>query len=134
MAATSEMLAIALRHRPHAACIVPERREERTTEGGLDAAGQSAHLAPMIDALSGAGIRVSLFIEPDPRQIEAAMRLKAPVVELHTGLYAHLQEHARTDELKRLAEGAGRAAKNGLRSAGRRVGTGRGRAGRYRGG
>src|SRR3546814_7855450 len=63
MAATAEMLAIALRHRPHAACIVPERREERTTEGGLDAAGQSAHLAPMIDALSGAGIRVSLFID-----------------------------------------------------------------------
>src|SRR3546814_12703621 len=63
MAATAEMLAIALRHRPHAACIVPERREERTTEGGLDAAGQSAHLAPMIDALSGAAIRVSLFIE-----------------------------------------------------------------------
>src|SRR3546814_1847839 len=65
-----------------------------------------SHLAPMIDALSGAGIRVSLFIEPDPRQIEAAMRLKAPVVELHTGLYAHLQDHARTAELKRLADAA----------------------------
>src|SRR3546814_17382242 len=113
MAATSEMLAIALRHRPHAACIVPERREERTTEGGLDAAGQSAHLAPMIDALSGAGIRVSLFIEPDPRQIEAAMRLKAPVVELHTGLYAHLQDHARTAELTPLAAAAALAAKKG---------------------
>lgn len=114
MAATEEMLAIALRHRPHAACIVPERREERTTEGGLDAAGQSAHLAPMIDALTGAGIRVSLFIEPDPRQIEAAMRLKAPVVELHTGRYAHLQDHTRTAELKRLADAAALAAKNGI--------------------
>lgn len=114
MAATEEMLAIALRHCPHAACIVPERREERTTEGGLDAAGQSAHLAPMIDALSGAGIRVSLFIEPDPRQIEAAMWLKAPVVELHTGRYAHLQDHARTAELKRLADAAALAAKNGI--------------------
>ena len=114
MAATEEMLAIALRHRPHAACIVPERREERTTEGGLDAAGQSAHLAPVIDALTGAGIRVSLFIEPDPRQIEAAMRLKAPVVELHTGRYAHLQDHTRTAELKRLADAAALAAKNGI--------------------
>src|SRR3546814_2594668 len=114
MAATAEMLAIALHHRPHSACIVPERREERTTEGGLDAACQSAHLAPMIDALSGAGIRVSLFIELDPRQIEAAMRLKAPVVELLTGLYAHLQDHARTAELKRLADAAALAAKNGI--------------------
>ncbi|MGL4313243.1 MAG: pyridoxine 5'-phosphate synthase, partial [Sphingomonas sp.] len=85
MAATAEMLAIALKHRPHAACIVPEKREERTTEGGLDAAGQFDHLAPMVAALSEAGIRVSLFIEPDARQIDAAIRLGAPVVELHTG-------------------------------------------------
>ncbi len=73
MAATEEMLEIALRHRPRAACIVPERREEVTTEGGLNAAGQHNHLKPLISRLSDAGIRVSLFIEPDPRQIEAAM-------------------------------------------------------------
>ena len=80
MAATEEMLDIALRHRPNAACIVPERREERTTEGGLDAAGQHDHLAPIIARLAAAGIRVSLFIEPDPAQIAAAVRLKAPAV------------------------------------------------------
>src|SRR5882762_5314226 len=85
MAATPEMVGIALKHRPHAACIVPEKREERTTEGGLDAAGQHNHLAPMVRALGAANIRVSLFIEPDPRQIEAALRLGAPVVEIHTG-------------------------------------------------
>lgn len=87
MAATDEMLSIALRHRPHAACIVPEKREERTTEGGLDAAGGRAHLAPMVKSLSAAGIRVSLFIEADRRQIDAAVALGAPVVELHTGTY-----------------------------------------------
>src|SRR3546814_11575451 len=81
MAATDEMLEIALRHMPHAACIVPEKREERTTEGGLDAAGQHNPLAPSVTRLNDAGIRVSLFIEPDARQIEAAMRLRAPVVE-----------------------------------------------------
>ncbi len=80
MAATDEMLAIALRHRPHAACIVPERREELTTEGGLDAAGLHDRLAPMMRALGAADIRVSLFIEPSPRQIEAAISLGAPVV------------------------------------------------------
>ena len=114
MAATEEMLEIALRHRPHAACIVPEKREERTTEGGLDAAGQDNHLMPYVDRLSGAGIRVSLFIEPDPRQIEAAVRLRAPVVELHTGRYAHLEGEARADELRRLADAAALAAKNGI--------------------
>ena len=88
MAATPEMLAIALAHRPHAACIVPEKREERTTEGGLDAAGQFAALQPFVDQLTAAGIRISLFIEPSERQIEAAMRLKVPVVEFHTGVYA----------------------------------------------
>jgi len=87
MAATEEMLAIALRHAPHASCIVPERREERTTEGGLDAAGGHNHLQPFVDSLREAGSRVSLFIEPDPRQLEAAVRLGAPVVELHTGAY-----------------------------------------------
>ncbi len=114
MAATDEMLAIALHHRPHAACIVPERREERTTEGGLDAAGQHNHLTPMIARLSDAGIRVSLFIEPDPRQIEAAIRLKAPVVEFHTGKYAHAEGAEREAELRRLADAAALAAKNGI--------------------
>ena len=103
MAATDEMLAIALRHRPHAACIVPERREERTTEGGLDAAGQHNHLAPLVARLAEANVRVSLFIEPDPRQIEAAVRLRVPVVELHTGAYAHLEGERRAAELSRLA-------------------------------
>ena len=114
MAATEEMLAIALRHRPHAACIVPERREERTTEGGLDAAGQHNHLAHFVEQLTAAGIRVSLFIEPDARQIDAAIRLKAPVVELHTGRYAHLPADGREAELKRLADAAALAAKNGI--------------------
>lgn len=114
MAATEEMLEIALRHRPHAACIVPERREERTTEGGLDAAGQDNHLMPFIARLAEANIRVSLFIEPDLRQVEAAIRLKAPVVELHTGRYAHLEGEDRVVELKRIADAAALAAKNGI--------------------
>jgi len=118
MAATEEMLGIALRHRPHAACIVPEKREERTTEGGLDAAGQRATLAPMVAALTQAGIRVSLFIEPDARQIEAAMQLGAPVVELHTGRYAELggpqDAELRADELRRIADAAALAARNGI--------------------
>jgi pyridoxine 5-phosphate synthase len=114
MAATEEMLAIALRHRPHAACIVPERREERTTEGGLDAAALHNQLAPAVGRLLDAGIRVSLFIAPDPRQIEAAMRLGVPVVELHTGEYAHAAGPARAAELERLAEMAALAAKNAI--------------------
>lgn len=114
MAATDEMLDIALRHRPHAACIVPEKREERTTEGGLDAAGQQDHLAPFIAKLNDAGIRVSLFIEPDPRQIEAAALLRAPVVEFHTGRYAHLAEADRAAEMRRISEAAALAAKNGI--------------------
>ena len=114
MAATDEMLAIALKHRPHAACIVPEKREERTTEGGLDAAGQRARLTPMVCALREAGVRVSLFIEPDPRQIEAALSLGAPVVELHTGRYAELAGVDQAEELKRLSDAAALAAKNGL--------------------
>jgi pyridoxine 5-phosphate synthase len=114
MAATEEMLEIALRHKPHAACIVPERREERTTEGGLDAAGMHNQLAPVVARLADAGIRVSLFIAPDPRQIEAAMRLKAPVVEFHTGEYAHAEGEARVVELRRIADIAALAAKNGI--------------------
>ncbi|AXJ94998.1 MULTISPECIES: pyridoxine 5'-phosphate synthase [unclassified Sphingomonas] len=114
MAATDEMLGIALRHRPHAACIVPEKREERTTEGGLDAAGQFDHLAPMVASLRAAGVRVSLFIEPDASQIDAAIRLGAPVVELHTGRYAELDGEGRTAELRRLSDAAALAAKNGI--------------------
>jgi pyridoxine 5-phosphate synthase len=114
MAATDEMVEIALRHRPHAACIVPEKREERTTEGGLDAAGQHNQLAPMIRALAGANIRVSLFIEPDPRQIEAALSLGAPVVEIHTGRYCELTGDAQSIELRRIADAAALAVKNGI--------------------
>jgi pyridoxine 5-phosphate synthase len=114
MAATAEMRAIALRHRPHAACIVPEKREELTTEGGLDAAGQYDRLAPLVAELGAANIRVSLFIEPDARQIDAAIRLGAPVVELHTGRYAELEGEAQTLELRRLADAAALAAKNGI--------------------
>jgi len=114
MAAAEEMLAIALRHRPHAACIVPEKREERTTEGGLDAARQHDQLAPFCVRLRDAGIRVSLFIEPDPAQVEAAIRLGAPVVEFHTGRYAHLEGQQQASELRRLADAAALAAKNGI--------------------
>jgi pyridoxine 5-phosphate synthase len=114
MAATGEMLAIALRHRPHAACIVPERREERTTEGGLDAAGQREHLEPFVEKLASAGIRVSLFIEPSERQVDAALRLGAPVVEFHTGRYAHVTGEDRTIELKRISDCAALAMKNGI--------------------
>ena len=114
MAATEEMLAIALAHRPHAACIVPEKREERTTEGGLDAAGQHNHLTYFVDRLGAANVRVSLFIEPDPAQILAAVRLGAPVVEFHTGRYAHVEGAAREAELRRIAEAAALAVKNGI--------------------
>jgi pyridoxine 5-phosphate synthase len=114
MAATEEMLAIALAHRPNAACIVPEKREERTTEGGLDAAGQHDQLAYYVDKLRSAGIRVSLFIEPDERQVEAALRLGAPVVEFHTGRYAHVEGQERATELKRIADCAALSIKNGI--------------------
>jgi len=114
MAATEEMLAIALRHRPHAACIVPEKREERTTEGGLDAAGLHNQLAYYVDKLGAANIRVSLFIEPAEAQIEAAVRLGAPVVEFHTGRYAHLGGEDRAAELRRIADCAALAIKNGI--------------------
>lgn len=114
MAATDEMVEIALKHRPHAACIVPERREERTTEGGLDAAGQHNRLAPIVARLRDAGVRVSLFIAPEPLQIEAAMRLGAPVVELHTGEYAHAEGEQVAVELRRIADMAALAAKNGI--------------------
>lgn len=114
MAATDEMLAIALRHKPHAACIVPENREERTTEGGLDAAGMHNRLADFVGQLKEADIRVSLFIEPEPRQIEAAIRLGAPVVEFHTGRYAELAGAEREAELRRISDAAALATKNGI--------------------
>jgi len=114
MAATEEMLAIALKHRPHAVCIVPEKREERTTEGGLDAAGMFDLLAPMVAKLRDNGSRVSLFIEPEARQIDAAIRLGAPVVELHTGRYAELEGEDLAVELKRLSDAAALAARNGI--------------------
>ncbi|HRO16124.1 MAG TPA: pyridoxine 5'-phosphate synthase, partial [Paracoccus sp. (in: a-proteobacteria)] len=118
MAATAEMQAIALRHRPHAVCIVPEKREERTTEGGLDVAGDESRLADFIAPLRDAGCRVSLFIGHDPRQIESAARIGAAVVELHTGAYCDYDTEGRTAdrdaELAGLAEGARLADRLGL--------------------
>ena len=118
MAATKEMLGIALRHVPHACCLVPEKREERTTEGGLDVVGGHNHLSSYVQTLRDAGIRVSLFIEPDPAAIEAAARLGADIVELHTGLYCEkaLENDAASVavQLKRLETGARLAAAAGL--------------------
>jgi pyridoxine 5-phosphate synthase len=115
MAATDEMLAVALRHKPHAVCLVPEKRQERTTEGGLDVAGGHNHLAPFVRQLNAAGIRVSMFIEPDVRQIDAAKSIGAPVVELHTGTYCDASPgDAREQQLKRLQSAAARAATIGL--------------------
>lgn len=98
MAATAEMQAIALRHRPHAVCLVPEKREERTTEGGLDVAGDEHRLADFIAPLREAGCRVSLFIGHVPRQIEASARIGAAVVELHVGQYCDLHHEGRFAE------------------------------------
>jgi len=106
MAATDEMAAIALRHRPHAACIVPEKREERTTEGGIDAAGQHNRLKSIVSALGAARIRVSMFIEADRRQLDASKALGAPVVELHTGAYANATGEERLALLENIREAA----------------------------
>jgi pyridoxine 5-phosphate synthase len=118
MAATDEMLAIALRHRPHAVCLVPERREERTTEGGLDVARQHNVVAPIVRALAAAGSRVSLFIEPDVVQIAVAEALGAPVVELHTGAYCKAALSGDADlaarHLDRLRTAAAAGARRGL--------------------
>ena len=118
MAATPEMQAIALRHRPHAVCIVPEKREERTTEGGLEVAREENHLAHFIAPLRDAGCRVSIFIAADRRQIEAAHRIGAPVIELHTGAYCDADAEgdtaARDTELARLIDMAAFAADLGL--------------------
>lgn len=118
MAATDEMVALAIATRPHAACLVPEKREERTTEGGLDIVGGRAHLAPRIRALAAAGIRVSLFVEPEPAVMEAARALGAPVVELHTGSYCEAAvagDEAAVDlELARIRRAAAHGAAIGL--------------------
>jgi len=117
MAVTAEMEAIALRHRPHAACLVPERREEVTTEGGLDVVGQHNRVAPVVANLKAAGVRVSLFIEPDPAQIAAAAAMDAQVVELHTGAYCLAVRERRPEAerlLKALRDGAAQAAALGL--------------------
>ncbi len=118
MAATAEMIAIALRTRPHAACLVPERRAERTTEGGLDAAGGRPELAGKIAALRDAGIRVSLFIAADRAQIEAAAAMAAPVIEIHTGAWCHAlfddNKAAAEAEWRRIREGAKLAKSLGL--------------------
>ena len=118
MAATEEMTQIAERFCPHAACLVPEKREERTTEGGLDVAGLHNTIAPVVRRLKDAGCRVSLFIEPDPVQIDAAQRLGVPVVELHTGRYAELwlegDEDGVARELERLKSAAQEAVRRGL--------------------
>ena len=106
MAATEEMVAIALAARPHAVCLVPERREELTTEGGLDVISHRRTLEPVIARLNDAGIRVSLFIDPDEIQVRAAAELKAPVVELHTGSYAGTDGQSRRAELDRLVRAA----------------------------
>jgi pyridoxine 5-phosphate synthase len=118
MAATEEMVRIAVATRPHAACLVPERREERTTEGGLDAAGQLAQLAPAVAELKRAGIRVSLFIAAEPVQIEAAASLGAPVIEIHTGAWCDALAERRAAEAQshweRIRAGAKLAREHGL--------------------
>jgi pyridoxine 5-phosphate synthase len=118
MAANEAMLAIALATRPHAVCLVPERREELTTEGGLDVVGQHNALQPFIARLNDAGVRVSLFIAAEPRQIEMAAKLRAPVIEIHTGAWCHAlfdTDAAAADrEWRRIREGASLARKLGL--------------------
>ena len=118
MAATAEMVAFAVRTKPHAACLVPERREERTTEGGLDVAGQHNSLASVVARLREAGIRVSLFIAAEPRQIQAAVAIGAPVIEIHTGAWcdalADNRMSAAQAEWERIRHGAQLARRLGL--------------------
>ena len=115
MANEPGIIEIALRAMPDEVCLVPERREEVTTEGGLDAVGQLEALRPTVARLKDAGIVVSLFIEPDPRQLDAAVALGAPVVELHTGTYCNAAGAAQAKELERLAEAARYGHQRGLR-------------------
>jgi pyridoxine 5-phosphate synthase len=114
MAATDEMVAIALRVKPHAVCLVPERREEVTTEGGLDVAGRQHLLRPIVARLADAGIRVSMFIAAEPRQLEASAAVGAPVIELHTGAYCEHEGLARNAELQRIIAAARRSQDLGL--------------------
>ncbi len=115
MAATDEMLDIALRHGPHAACLVPEKRAEVTTEGGLDVVGGYDYLAPYVERLRTAGSRVSLFIDPDAAQLQAAKAIGAPVVELHTGAYCDAADGAdRSAEFERVVVAAAQAERLGL--------------------
>ena len=113
MAATEEMIAIATRIRPHAACLVPEKREERTTEGGLDVIGGRETLAPIVRRLKDSGIRVSLFVEPEPAALDASAALGAPVVELHTGAYAEACSAGETEVIAREVARLYRAAEHG---------------------
>ena len=114
MAVTDEMLAIAAGIRPQDCCLVPEKREELTTEGGLDAAGQLDKVARACVKLAGNGIRVSLFIDPDPRQLDAAVTVGAPVVELHTGAYADADPGEQDAELQRIVDAAAYGKQIGL--------------------
>ena len=114
MAVTEEMIRIAANIKPQDCCLVPESRQEVTTEGGLNVAGQAARIADAVAALGAAGIRVSLFIDPDSAQIEAARRAGAPVIELHTGAYAEAQGAAQAREFERLRNAAKLAASLGL--------------------
>ncbi|MEJ8566625.1 pyridoxine 5'-phosphate synthase [Elongatibacter sediminis] len=114
MAVTSEMIEIALTHRPADVCLVPEKRQELTTEGGLDVRGQQAQVADAVERLSAANIRVSLFIDPDPGQIEAACTVGAPVIELHTGTYADASGDEQDAELERLRVACELAHERGL--------------------
>lgn len=114
MAATDEMLEIALSHVPHAACIVPEKREERTTEGGLDVVAGFDRLKPVVETLGKAGVRVSMFVEPDPLQLDGARGLGAPVVELHTGAYCEARGAERERELAKIVAAAAHADLIGL--------------------
>ena len=118
MAATEQMLDIALQTAPHACCLVPEKRTERTTEGGLDVVGQHDYLKPFVAELGRAGVRVSLFIEPSPEALRAAISLKAPVVELHTGAWCDAVAHGdgakAAHEFQRIAAAATETAKLGL--------------------
>lgn len=114
MAATPEMLKIALAHKPHAVCLVPEKREEVTTEGGLDVAGLFDDLQPYVKRLGEAGSRVSFFIDPDIEQLEAAAALGAPVCELHTGAYCEAADEAQMAELDRIRKAAAAGVELGL--------------------
>ncbi|MDX8408484.1 MAG: pyridoxine 5'-phosphate synthase [Mariprofundales bacterium] len=114
MAASNEMVAICCALKPHACCLVPEKREELTTEGGLDVVGHQTRLKSVVHKLTAAGVRVSMFIAPDPAQIRASHAIGAPVVELHTGHYANLEGESQQQELQVIVDGARLAAELGL--------------------